>query len=162
MSQIEDLYNNYKQDIFSYLIWLTHNKSISEELMQETFVKAILSIHRFRGDSSVKTWLLSIARHLWLQNLRKSDQNIEYTNLLDAPIFDNAVEHIIDNELIKRVRELLSKKDDSIKNIMYLRFEGFSYAEISHKLAVSENTARVVFFRTINSLRLILKGEGFL
>jgi len=71
VKQIEKLYLEHKQNVYNYLLGLTHNPILSEDLLSETFVKAIYSIGNFKGNSSIKTWLFSIARHLWLQNLRK-------------------------------------------------------------------------------------------
>lgn len=84
MKQIETLYFEYKQDIYSYLLSLTHDPTLSEDLLSETFVKAIFSIGNFKGNSSIKTWLFGIARHLWLKNLRKDRPAVEYSDLLDV------------------------------------------------------------------------------
>ena len=47
MNSIEDLYLEYKQDVFNYLLSLTHDPALSEDLLSETFVKAIYSIGGF-------------------------------------------------------------------------------------------------------------------
>lgn len=54
MRGIEDLYLLYKDDIYRYLLSLTHNPSLSEDLLSETFVNAISSISSFKGKSSIK------------------------------------------------------------------------------------------------------------
>lgn len=69
--EIEQLYRKYRKDIFKHLFWLTHDPHLSEDLLQETFLQAIRSIRGYRGDCTVKTWLFSIARHLWIGYLRK-------------------------------------------------------------------------------------------
>ena len=63
MFLIKDLYEKYKQDVFIYLLSITHNKSLSEDLVSETFLGAIKSLANFKGKSDIKTWLFSIARH---------------------------------------------------------------------------------------------------
>ena len=80
MKQIEKLYLEYKQDVYNYLLSITHDPTLSEDLLSETFLKAIYSIGNFKGISSVKTWLFSIARHLWLQSLRRNKHMVEYSN----------------------------------------------------------------------------------
>lgn len=67
MEEIEKLYMDYKDDVYRYLVSLTKNPDLSEDLLSETFVSAISSISNFKGQSSVKTWLFSIARNMWLQ-----------------------------------------------------------------------------------------------
>ncbi|NMB08588.1 MAG: RNA polymerase sigma factor [Tissierellia bacterium] len=69
MKDIEKIYKLYKDNIFKYLISLTYNPSLSEDLLSETFIRAIKSIYRFKGDSNIKTWLFSIARYTWYDYL---------------------------------------------------------------------------------------------
>lgn len=60
---IKKIYEEYKKDVFVYLVSLTNDTCLSEDLVSETFLSAIKSIHRFKGESSIKTWLFSIARN---------------------------------------------------------------------------------------------------
>ncbi|MFQ7523725.1 MAG: RNA polymerase sigma factor [Terrisporobacter sp.] len=60
---IKKIYEEYKKDVFVYLMSLTNDACLSEDLVSETFLSAIKSIYRFKGESSIKTWLFSIARN---------------------------------------------------------------------------------------------------
>ena len=60
---IKKIYEEYKKDVFVYLMSLTNDTCLSEDLVSETFLSAIKSIYRFKGESSIKTWLFSIARN---------------------------------------------------------------------------------------------------
>ncbi len=162
MEQIETLYMQYKQDIYRYLLHLTKNPTLSEDLLQETYTKAIVSIVDFQGKSSVKTWLFSIARHLWLQNLRKSKQEIEYTDFLGIYMQDNLPERLITREIVTRIEDILCERDQRTQKIVQMRIEGYSYAEISESVGVSESSARVIDFRTKKAIRLLLEKEGLL
>ena len=109
MFLIEALYEKYKEDVFIYLISITHDRSLSEDLLSETFLSAIKSLPAFRGDSDIKTWLFSIARHKWYEYLRKE----RFTTPLDLFI-DNFISGeaspenlIIRKEFIKRIIEIL-------------------------------------------------------
>lgn len=92
MKQIEELYLQYRTDLYHYLLSLTHNPTLSEDLLSETFVRAIGSIHGFRGESSIKTWLFSIARNLWFQRLRREKDIVEYNDLLGLYVGENMVD----------------------------------------------------------------------
>ena len=74
MKRIEEMYILYKQDIYRYIFYLTNNPDLSEDLLSETFINAITSIKISKRQSTVKTWLFSIARHLWLQRIRKENE----------------------------------------------------------------------------------------
>lgn len=162
MKQIEKLYVEYKQDIYAYLISLTHNPTLSEDLLSETFVKAICGIGNFKGNSSVKTWLFGIARHLWLQNLRKERPAVEYSDLVELYISDSIEDRLITKQVLRRVDELLRTKDERTQAIIHMRIEGISYFEISQKTGISENSARVVDFRTRKWLISALRKEEFI
>ena len=61
MDEFEPIYNQYFNLVYKYLLCLTNNHDLSEELTQETFYKAILKIHTFKGNSKITTWLCKIA-----------------------------------------------------------------------------------------------------
>ena len=160
--QIEKIYLEYKQDIYNYLLSITHNPTLSEDLLSETFVKAIYSIGNFKGNSSVKTWLFSIARHLWMQNLRKDKPSVEYNVLLEVSVTESTRHRLIAKQIAASVCELIKTKDEQTQNIVSMRVYGISYCEISAKINISENSARVIDFRTKKWLKSILKKEGLI
>lgn len=148
MIDIEYLYKEYSKDIFNHLFWLTRNPDLSEDLLQETFLHAIRNIHTFRGESSVKTWLYSIARHLWIGHLRKKkiitvDEDASY--IIVAEDFEEALEN---KAIIERIFALVTTKDEKTRKIFFMRANGYSYHEISEKVSINENSARVIDFRT--------------
>ena len=60
-SALEQLYLAYRQDVYRYLCSLTRNASDAEDLLSETFLRALTRLPFFRGDCSAKTWLFGIA-----------------------------------------------------------------------------------------------------
>ncbi len=160
MLKIENLYRQYKQDVFYYLMSLTHNPTLSEDLLSETFLKAIHALPRFKENSSIKTWLFGIARNLWLQHLRGFKAQVEYDDLLEIYITESMEDRLIAKETIFRIHELLSTKDERTRNIVNMRIDGFSYSEISEKIGVSESSARVIDFRVKRWIQSKLEMEG--
>ena len=160
MKQIEKLYVLYKQDIYYYLFSLTHNHTLSEDLLSETFVNAMTSIVSFKGQSTIKTWLFSIARNLWLQHLRKEKPTVEYNDLLEIYVSDSIEKKFITNETANRIKILLSEKDQRTQKIFNMRVEGYSYSDIALEVNISEGSARVIDFRTKKWIKTILEKEG--
>ncbi len=160
MKQIEKLYLLYKQDVYIYLLSLTHNPNLSEDLLSETFVAAISSIGKFKGKSSVKTWLFSIARNLWISRLRKEKNTIEYNDFLKLYVSDSIVEGLITKEIANRIKALLLEKDIRTQKIVNLRVLGYSFSEIAQEVNISESSARVIDFRTKKWIKTILEKEG--
>ncbi|MBD8068770.1 RNA polymerase sigma factor [Bacillus sp. PS06] len=160
MKQIENLYKLYKQDVYVYLLSLTHNPTLAEDLLSETFVKAISSIGNFKGQSSVKTWLFAIARNSWLERLRKEKPVVEYNDLLELYVSDNHADRLVTNETIERIEKLLLEKDERTRTIVNMRVEGYSFIEIAQAVNISESSARVIDFRTKKWIKAILEKEG--
>ena len=84
MKDFEKLYYLHKEELYRYLFGLTHDPEQAGDLMQETFLQAMLGIGRFRQESSVRTWLFAIGRNLWLKEMRKRRETVEYDDLLDT------------------------------------------------------------------------------
>ena len=111
MQSAEELYRIYSADLYRYLLFLTHSADHAEDLMMETFLRAITGANRFRGESSVKTWLFGIARNLWLQELRRQKRPPEeylvrsYMEFSPEDTFD-------ERETLAAVKRLLLKKEE--------------------------------------------------
>lgn len=60
---LTDLMEAYGKDVWKYAYFMTLRAEAADDIMQETFLKAYMHLDRFRGGSSVKTWLFSITRH---------------------------------------------------------------------------------------------------
>lgn len=65
-----DVFRAFQRPVFAYFFRLVGNRADAEELTQETFVRACAAALRFRGDSSVKTWIFGIARRVLLEASR--------------------------------------------------------------------------------------------
>lgn len=160
MQKIENLYILYKQDVYRYLISLTHNPALSEDLLSETFLKVIYSMQTYRGESSIKTWLFGIARNLWLQHLRSLKPHVEYNDLLEIYITESMEDNLITKQTVDKIHELLRGKDEQTQNIINMRINGYSFREIAEKTGISESSARVIDFRIKKWLKSILEREG--
>ncbi|MCI9038763.1 MAG: hypothetical protein HFJ29_02610 [Clostridia bacterium] len=68
---VEQIYQEQFDIVYRYLICLTHNKEMAEDLAQETFYKAIIHIDNFDRRVKSSTWLCEIAKNLWLNELKK-------------------------------------------------------------------------------------------
>lgn len=160
---LKKIYEEYKQDVYAYLISLTHDASLSEDLLSETFLGALKSIHRFKGESSIKTWLFSIARNKWYEHLRKEKEIISIDELTYNYIIseDNLEMISINKELSSKILTILENEPSRTKDIVLMRIEGYSYLEISEKHNISESSARVVDYRAKKKIKEILAKEGY-
>ena len=65
MTDFQEVYNLYFRDVYRYALSLCRNESIAEEITQNTFYKAMTSKSRFKEKSNELTWLCSIAKNLF-------------------------------------------------------------------------------------------------
>ena len=161
MLRIEALYREYKQEIYRYLLSLTHDPVLSEDLLSETFVAAIKGIFSFQGKAAIKTWLFSIARNVWLSHIRKEKNVVEYREQMGLYITESVEECFIKSQTAARIEELLSAMDSRIQSVVRMRIDGYSYHIIAKELAISESAARVIDFRAKRQIRSILEKEGY-
>lgn len=162
MKEIIRLYNEFKNDLYHYLLGLTHDPTIADDLLSDTFLQAMISLPTFRGESSIKTWLFGIARNLWLQHLKKHKSTINIDEMPDIILHNDLLQGIVLDELAKRVNVLLSEKDSCSREVFLMRMNGYSYKTIAETLKISESTARVIEFRTRKWLQSILSKEDYI
>lgn len=160
---IQNLYQQYKNDVYAYMISITHDKLLSEDLTSETFLGAIKSIPAYKGDSDVKTWLFSIARHKWYEHLRKQKKKLTNDDFMEMYAKNelNLEQRVITTELVEKVHKLLNEESKRNRNIVLLRVDGYSFYEIGMKHGISESSARVIDFRVKRKIRTILKKGGY-
>lgn len=148
MKDFEKLYYLHKEELYRYLFGLTHDPEQAGDLMQETFLQAMLGIGRFRQESSVRTWLFAIGRNLWLKEMRKRREMVEYDDLLETYARQTLEETAANRETLHRIKRLMRQKDERVNLVFSMRVSGYSYAEIAQKAGISESSARVLEHRT--------------
>lgn len=159
---MEELYTAYRDDVYRYLVSLTHDPTRAEDLLSETFLQAIQSIDRFEARSGEKTWLFGIARHLWLQDLRRRRPTVGYDDLLGLYVEDTLPDTAVQRELLGRIQELLAQKDERTRRVVALRVQGIPYDRIAAELGISPGSARVIDCRARHWLKEMLRKEGLL
>jgi len=68
---MKEIYEEYSKTIYKYLLSLTNNVEIAEELLQETFYSAVKNINKFRGNSNIKNWFIKLLKINILITIRK-------------------------------------------------------------------------------------------
>lgn len=158
MYDIDEICKKYYNTVFKYLMSLTHDINLSEELTQETFYIAIKEINKFKGKCSISTWLCIIAKHLYYKRNREIKKfplkEINEKDIQEISIEEKFFENEDRIELYKKLQEL----DENTKNIIYLRLLGFSFKEIVEITGKNETWCKVVYHRGKKKLENLLKG----
>ena len=130
-----------------------------EELVQDTFVRAFGSLDTFRGESSLRTWLFTIARRLLLDR-RRSERRRRDTDEVregDAVTEYDALDGVVADETQARVRAAMDRLTPTQREVFLLRVnEGLSYREIAEVAETTEGAARVHYHNALRAVKEFL------
>ncbi len=149
MYDIEEVYKEHYRIVYKYLMCLTNNADLSEELTQETFYKMIKKIDTFKGKAKISVWLCEIAKNLYFDELRKNKRRkkveLDFNNIQSD---SNLEEDYIEKEETENLSKEIEKLDEDIKRVIFLRLNSdMSFKEIGQVLGKTERWARVNFYR---------------
>jgi RNA polymerase sigma-70 factor (ECF subfamily) len=155
----------YLDGLYSYALVLTRNHAEAEDLVQETYVRALPAIGRLRAGSNTKGWLFTILRNVWLNQLRKwrnGPQMIELevgdgvANSIVEPSKDSHDLYVSKLEA-DQVRAAIAELPIDFREIILLReYEDLSYQEIANVLDCPVGTVMSRLGRARAKLRVLL------
>ena len=165
MKDFEKIYELYFKRVFLFLIRLTGDEMLAEELTQETFYQAFLSLHRFKGGSSMNTWLDAIAKHTYFKYLKKNKLGldaIDIESIVETYCSEEGeVEDVFyRNHVRDAVRVIINKVPDKYRDVIILRiYADLPFAQVGKAMNISENSAKVIYHRAKKMLREELTNE---
>ena len=159
--EMKRYYEENGRKVFLYLLTLCRDADTAEELTQETFYQALLSLGKYKGESSVYTWLCGIARNLWLREKRRRSTRpggeLPQDTPDPSPSPDNRAES---RDEAERLMVLINALPERERQLVLLRSQGgLSFRELGDLLGWSENAARVTYCRIKQKLKTELDKE---
>ena len=153
MTDFEKLFNENREFIFKYLMKMTRNITLSEELTQETFFRAYMNYASLKNKEKAPVWLCQIAKNTyfaWYNEQKKIDSLDD----LEVASSDVSIEDaFVQKELSKKALHYLHELEEPYKEVFMLSvFGGFSLKDISTIFGKSESWARVTFYRAKQKL----------
>ena len=156
--QVEDLsriYQSYADEVKRFLICLTSNVDLAEELTQETFYQAVKSIHRYNGECKISVWLCQIAKHSYYNYLKKEKNNdnasVENMMQMGSEILSNKDSPevtVVKRSTLISIHKEIHRLQEPYREIFLLRTSTqLSFKEIGEIFDKSENWARVTYYR---------------
>lgn len=146
------LLERYKDKLFSYIYFIVRSREVAEDLFQETFVKAIVTLQqgRYQPDGKFSAWITRIAHNLVIDLFRQersenviSNDETEVDLLNSASLSEGTVEtQIVNTQVLKDVRRLVSELPDCQREVVFMRYyQNLSFKDIAEITGVSINTA---------------------
>ena len=155
--EFEQIYNTYFKSVYLYVMHLSGNEHIAEEIASETFYKAINSIDGFRGDCDMRVWLCQIAKNAYYSYLKKNKKvlSIDESDLQNTAAPDAFIDtKIAEQEEARLIRKILHDMSDPYKEVFMWRVFGeLSFKEIAALYGKTDNWACVTYHRARKMLR---------
>jgi len=153
VTEFEKLFQEHQALIFKYLMKMTKDASLSEELTQETFFRAYMNYTSLRNKEKSAVWLCQIAKHTYFSwyNKQKKESPIDS---LEAISDDKSIEDAFARkDLSQKALLCLHELEEPYKEVFMLSvFGGFSFKDISLTFGKSDSWARVTFYRAKQKL----------
>lgn len=150
--------------LFRYVLSLTRNEHEAEDITQETFLKAFAAKKGFEGNSSLYTWLCSIARNLWLNRIKKQKKSAGSDPLEDLPDSTAAIEErAADRDSAMQIMRIVHTLDEPYKEVFSLRVFGqLAFKDIAELFGKTDSWARVTYYRAKEKITDKLRKDGML
>ncbi len=153
---MEQIYHSYERMVYQFLYVRTHDAQWSQDLMQETFLRAVTSISRYDGSCKLSVWLCQIAKHVLWQELRKKNRTeaVELNESFPDVQHPDGETHALRHENRMELYHAIHKLSEKEREVVLYRITGeLSFREIGEILEKSENWARTTFYRAKLKLR---------
>lgn len=152
-----ELYEKYFKDVYLYVLAISRNPGVAEEITQAAFFKALKEIKSFKGNCSVKSWLCQIAKNLYVDQTRKK-KLYPLDAVKEAAAFTDIEKSMVDKSDAISIYRILHYLDEPYKEVFTLRVLGeLSFKEIADIFGKNESWARVTYHRARLKIRELME-----
>lgn len=161
---VDELYARFYQRVLRYAQKILQDRYLAQDVAQETFLKAHVSLHTLRNGHSLESWLFAIARNETRNVLRKS-RGRGGVDPEDVPSDTTPIDEIVWAETTRIVRETIDAMKPEYREVLVLReYELMTYAEIATIIGESEGVVKMRLLRArralIRKMRPYIEREG--
>ena len=154
------VYEKYHRELYLYIYSLSRNHHIAEDLTQETFLKALLSLPEEHGN--IRAWLYMVARNLFFNYRKKASRNVSLEEEMKRSDEEkDLLANMIENERNLQLYQALKKLDMTKREILLLQYFGdLSQKEIAAVLHITPENVRVLAYRAKKELKKYMEQQG--
>ncbi|NOX45737.1 MAG: sigma-70 family RNA polymerase sigma factor [Chlorobi bacterium] len=173
-NSFEVLINRHQNRIYAYILMITKNRELADDLFQDTFIKVIRTIKAgsYNEEGKFLQWVMRIAHNLIIDHFRKSNRipvidnsKNENFNIFDTiNVMDKSVEEqMITDQIHKDVRKLIELLPDEQREVLYMRhYAEMSFKDIADVTNVSINTALGRMRYALINLRKLIEEKNII
>ena len=161
---LTEIVTMYRAGLEYYILGIVHDRTLAEDLTQETFIRLCMKKPRDKGAGAFKTWLYTIGRNLALDSLRKSAKNRSISTeeqflCAEDPATPDTT--LLRAERLQSVRHAMALLEPQYRQILYLvYFEEFSIAETAKILRKSAHNTSAQLYRAKAALKAAMEKEA--
>ncbi len=160
------LVERFQRDVYGKAFSILKNHLDADDVVQETFLRVFRALPGFRGESSFRTWLITITTRQALNYLGRSRTNHESLDPtpegqehLALRVEDNQMTALLDLESRRLLREALPKLPKRQKEALLLKIEkDWKYEQIAAEMDISVGSVKAHIFHAIQNLSQFVKG----
>ncbi|MGH7614138.1 MAG: RNA polymerase sigma factor [Gemmatimonadales bacterium] len=170
-----ELVRRYERPVFSLLYRMVRDRSLAEDLAQETFIKVLNGIRSYRPEFKFSSWIFKIANNAAIDHLRRREldtlsldgsphaqtpEAMQATALQLGARQESALDAVVARELGSQIELAIARLRPEYRACILLRHvEGHSYEEIALMLELPLGTVKTYIHRARNELRGYLEGS---
>ena len=158
----EHLFNRYREAIRRLFIQRLGSVADADDLLQETFLKVYLNIHRYDSSYTFGQWLYTIARNTMVDFTRRSRNSLSIDEHFSAPAATTPTpeESIINSQQRLQIDKFLQNLSEQHQKLFRLRFlEEYSYEEIAEKLQMPMGSVKTGIHRARERMCKMIEGD---
>ncbi|MBR6643164.1 MAG: RNA polymerase sigma factor [Lachnospiraceae bacterium] len=160
---LKQLYLKYQKEIYLYLYSLCKNRDLAQDLMQETFLKAMLSLPN--EHTNVRAWFYMVARNLYFNYQKKEKKQVTLEEFDHEMCDENTLEvleHLLQDERRRLLYQALQHLSKDKREVLMLQYFGdLSQKEIAALLRKTPENIRILAYRGKKELREYMEANGY-
>ena len=151
------LYEDTKEAVYGYVLSLLKSKHDAEDVFQEVYIKIHENASKYRRDTKPLAWILTIARNICFDRLRKNKDTYDIYEMYDLGFLDKNHKNVEDKIILEIA---FNKITDEERNIVMLYVvSGLKHKEIAKLLSIPLSTVLSKYNRAMKKMRDILKED---
>ena len=143
---LDAFYRENQPIVYGYLLSLSGDKTLAEELTAETFLRAVEKIHIYDPRYRPSTWLCTIGRNLYLNHCKRRKRTLPLSDDLSCTALSPEALYL-QKEQARAVLKAAGRLPPLPRRVLFLRIQGMPFRAIGQALGKTESWARVTFFR---------------
>lgn len=158
---LKQLYLRYERELYLYLYALCGEKGMAEDLVQETFLKALLALPE--GHTNMRAWLYVVARNLYFNACRRQKRRADFAQVeqMQDETAQEMLEHLIAEEDRRMLYQALGHLQPRKREVLELQyFGGLSVKETAAVLKLTPEHVRVLSYRAKKELKTWIEENG--